>query len=178
MSGLDGALLDEYTQGINAPANGQQGYAVFADQQAPRPNLEYKSLAESGALLKNPVAAAFDATSPDGASIAGNGTHAVTLTFAHVPKGFFEFLVRTECVHPSAGVQFMARSRMVIGSNIAGTATALSASSSEYTAGANFSLALTNPGGGNTIVATVTSTTATAHGIRVTINQAFRDAVV
>lgn len=46
MSGLDGALIDEATAGINAPANGDQNAIVRVDNAQPPdpPNLRYQSL--------------------------------------------------------------------------------------------------------------------------------------
>lgn len=39
---VDAALLDEWTQGINRPADGQQGYVAVVDDENP-PNLKYMS---------------------------------------------------------------------------------------------------------------------------------------
>jgi len=67
MSGLDGALLNEFTAGINSPANGQQGYIAIADNQTPYPNLDYISPTDLATLL--------------GVSGGGGGGAATGLTF-------------------------------------------------------------------------------------------------
>ncbi len=146
MSGIDGAVLDEFTQGINTPGDGQQGYFTFADQATPYPNLEYKSHAETAQILRLPLAKAASAKSAPGASVVHAGTAQLGYTFGNgVVYGVREFLCRV-IARVGSTLQYAGRLRVVITTNAAGGLVS-SAEATEYAIGSGFSMAIaTGPG--------------------------------
>lgn len=175
MSGIDGALADEYTQGINAPSNGQQGYFAFADQQSPRPNLEYKSPTATASQLKTLIGQAADARTAVGASIAANGSISFTYAFAATPYALHEFYLRC-IVRIATTIQYAARVRLAITTNGTGAIIASSAAT-DFSIGSGFSIASTAAGGATTVGLTVNSTTASTASVMASITETYFDAI-
>ncbi len=174
MSGLDGAVLDEFTQGINAPANGQQGYVVFADAQEPRPNLEYKSVDETAQRLRLSLGLAASVVTPEPHTIAANGSTVISTLLPNLPYCTCEFWLRAMCKVGTA-VTWVARTRLVILTGAAGTITGSNVSA-EYTVGSGFTLA---PGASvSTISLTVNSTTASVVNVFASITETYRKQLV
>ena len=175
MSGLDGALLDEFTQGINAPANGQQGYFTFADGQAPRPNLEYKSPADTAAILKPLVAQVAEAKSLAGATIAASGTAVLTYTFPPTPHAVREYWLR--CVVRVGGTtQYAARVRCCFTTSASGLIVT-SSNAVEFTIGSGFSLSANASAGASTVGLTITSSTGSIANYSASIFEIYSDAI-
>lgn len=170
MSGLDGALLDEMTAGINSPSNGQQGYVAFADSQTPYPNLEYVSLQTAGQRLKLPIAQAAESTSVEPATIAASGSHVITHVFPSTPYTVYEFVVRSQ-VKVGTAMTWFARTRYLIWTGSAGTQTGANATA-ELVAGSGFTL--TPSSSGNTLTLTVTSSTGSIGNIFSSITEVYR----
>lgn len=139
MSGLDGALLDEFTGGINTPANGQQGYVAFADQQTPYPNLEYKSPAETAEALRVALGQAASSKSAEPSTIAASGTHSITLTVPSTPYTVYVYILRAQ-VRVGTAMTWYGQRRLTVLTGSAGTITG-SNDVSETIAGSGFTLA-------------------------------------
>lgn len=173
MSGLDGAVLDEFTQGINAPANGQQGYVVFADAQAPRPNLTYKSPADAAMALKNELGAAAESKSPEPSTIAASGgTHVITHTIAPLtPYTVYIFSIKAQ-IRVGTTMQWYGERRLYVFTGSAGTVTN-SADSNVIGMGSG-GFTLTGSATGSTITATVTNPSANPGTVFASIAEVYR----
>lgn len=172
MSGLDGAILDEFTQGINAPANGQQGYVAFANGQAPRPNLEYKSPIEAAAALKQAIVQTVDVKSGEPSTIAANGLHQISVSLQpQTPYAVYEFVMRAQ-VRVGTTMQWYARRRFTVTTDssglIAGTHDV-----SEASIGTGFSLGASTPGP-TAVLLTVSSSTGSAGTVFASITETYR----
>lgn len=175
MSGIDGALADEYTQGINAPANGQQGYFTLADQQSPRPNLTYQSPTATAAQLKLLVGQAADVRTAAGATIAASGSTGLTFAFAPTPYAMHEFWLRC-IVRVGTTLQYAARVRLAITTNAAGAIVASSAST-EFSIGSGFSISSTATAGATTVGLTVNSSTGSIANVMASITETYADSI-
>jgi hypothetical protein len=172
MSGLDGALLDEFTQGINAPANGQQGYVAFADLQAPQPNLEYKSPTQAAAALKQAIVQTVDVKSAEPATIAANGLHQISVSLQpQTPYAVFEFVMRAQ-VRVGTTMQWYARRRFTVTTDSSGFI-ASNHDVSEATIGSGFSLVASTPGP-TAVLLSVSSTTGTPGTVFASITETYR----
>ena len=176
MSGIDGALADEYTQGINAPANGQQGYFAFADQQTPRPNLEYKSTTETATQLKMLIGQAADARTANGATIAANGSINFTFAYPNTPHSMHEFFLRC-IVRVGSTQQFAARTRLVIMTGATGLIVSSNASA-EFSLGSGFSLVHSAGVSTSVVGLTVNSTTGSVANVMASITQTYFGSIV
>lgn len=175
MSGIDGALADEYTMGINAPSNGQQGYFTLADQQAPRPNLAYQSPAAVASQLKLLIGQAADGRTAPGATIAASGSISLTFSFATTPYALHEFHLRC-IVRVGTTLQYAARVRLAITTNAAGAIVASSAST-EFSIGSGFSISSTAAGGATTVGLTVNSSTGSVANVMASITETYADSI-
>lgn len=171
MSGLDGAILDEFTQGINAPANGQQGYVAFANGQAPRPNLEYKSPVEAAAALKQALVQTVDVKSGEPSTIAANGLHQVSAFQQTLPYSVFEYVMRAQ-VRVGTTMQWYARRRFTVTTDSSGFI-ASTHDVSEAVIGSGFTLIASNPGPA-AVLLTVSSSTGSAGTVFASITETYR----
>jgi hypothetical protein len=170
MSGLDGATVDEFTAGINTPANGQQGYVAFADAQVPYPNLEYKSPAETADALRVAIGQAASSKSAEPSTIGANGTHSVTLAVPNTPYTVYVYLLRAQ-VRVGSTMNWYGQRRLVILTGSTGAITG-SDNVSEVNAGSGFTLAA--GASGNTVTCQVTSTVGTPGTVFASITEIYR----
>lgn len=170
---LDAAVIESFTQGINAPSNGEQGYVVFADQQSPQPNLTYKSATEAGAALKNAIVQTVDAKSAEPATIAASGTHQISVTQPTTPYCVFEYVLRAQ-VRVGTTMQWYARRRFTVTTDSAGLIAA-NHDISESTIGSGFTLTAATPG--PTAVALNVASLGAAGVVFASITETYRKAI-
>lgn len=175
--GIDGALLDEYTQGINAPANGQQGYVAFADAQAPRPNLQYLSKSAAGSALRIPMAQAASAKSAAGATVNNGGTAQLAHTFGTgVVYGVRKFLCQV-IARIGSTLQYAGTLRVVITTNAAGTVVH-SNSASEDVAGSGFSMSISTSPGATAFTFNATNSSGSTATYFLSVTETYNEAIV
>jgi hypothetical protein len=174
---LDGAVIEGFTSGINAPDNGQQGYVAFADAQVPYPNLEYLSKLEAGAALRVPIAQAANVKSAAGATVNNGGTGQISHTFGiGIKYGVREFLCRA-IARIGTTLQYAGRLRVVIITNASGTLVN-TAEASEYTVGSGFSMTISTAPGSTAFTFNLTNSSGSTASYFTSITETYNEQIV
>jgi hypothetical protein len=155
---LDAALIEQYTQGINAPTLDQAGFIAVATAAAPM-NLDYKSPTTIAATL----AATDQAASAAGATVAASGGTNV-VDFSTATGSRYNLIARAVSENGSGDVLFDEERELVV-TNPAGTAIVKSNVVAYTNAAASWTFGISVSG--SNVRGTLTNSTGTTRGCRV-----------
>lgn len=157
---IDAQLIEQFTQGINAPSESQAGHFAVATSAAPM-NLAYES--PSAFALKLASEVVDHTASPTASTVAsGGGTH--VLDFSTTTGKRYDLRVRAMSENGADDVLFDEERKLIV-TNPVGTAIIKSNVVAYTNAAASWTLVLSVVG--SLVRATMTNSTGTTRGCRV-----------